>query len=112
LQVTRFPDPPAEAVLSTECLLDKIVIFKHFLYFALCRTPRHFIFDCLQCLIHILQRSLLIQQPQQVLDAALEKQFLLAVFNLLAELLSESRQFLVGHFLLRLINGLAVLLPD
>ena len=88
------------------------MIFKHFLYFALSSTPRHLIFDCLQRLIYILQRSLLIQQPQQVLDAALEKQFFLAVFDLLAELLSESRQFLVGHFLLRLVYGLAVLLPD
>ena len=42
LEVTRLPDPPAHAILSTECLIDQSLVIERLLELLVLHTGLHF----------------------------------------------------------------------
>lgn len=111
MQLPRFPDPPRCAILSTQSLLHKCVIIKHLLHLWVTHTLLNFLLDYLQRPIHILQGHFLIQKLTQVLDRALKQKLLLGVLNLADQDFLHELQLLLCHSLLRVIDGLTVVLP-
>lgn len=109
-EVPGFPDPAANAVLSTECLVDKSLIVERVLHPFLFRARVDLNLDLLESLVHVNQIGFLIKQNAEVFDCGAQQQLLgdciKLAFDVVAQLLEVTSLGLIHALVLKPFDDL------